>query len=92
MTNKQKIQIVRVTLLIGAIVSLFFVPWLLVKAWLLPLPDSIQEQLEEQANTLKKQIIGLLAQRRATLNHYLLQSDLAVARLHDESLKIPELD
>lgn len=47
MTNKQKIQIVRVTLLIGAIVSLFFVPWLLVKAWLLPLPDSIQEQLEE---------------------------------------------
>ncbi|MFN3195223.1 MAG: serine hydrolase domain-containing protein [Chlorobiota bacterium] len=47
MTKKQKILIIRVTLLIGAIVSLFFVPWLLVKAWLLPLPDSIQEQLEE---------------------------------------------
>ena len=47
MTKKQKILIIRVTLLIGAIVSLFFVPWLLVKAWLLPLPDSIPEQLEE---------------------------------------------
>lgn len=27
--------------------SLFFVPWLLVKAWILPLPDTIQEQADE---------------------------------------------
>ncbi|MEZ5056293.1 MAG: hypothetical protein R2879_04575 [Saprospiraceae bacterium] len=31
----------------GTIVSLFFVPWLLVKAWILPLPDTVQEQLDE---------------------------------------------
>jgi len=34
-------------LLIGTIVSLFFVPWILVKAWILPLPDTVQEQLDE---------------------------------------------
>lgn len=34
-------------MLIGTIVSLFFVPWILVKAWILPLPDTVQEQLDE---------------------------------------------
>lgn len=31
----------------GTAISLFFVPWLLVKAWILPLPNTIQEQLGE---------------------------------------------
>ncbi len=31
----------------ASISSLFFVPWLLVKAWILPLPDTIQEQADE---------------------------------------------
>jgi CubicO group peptidase (beta-lactamase class C family) len=39
--------IIRLVLLLGTITSLFFVPWLLVKAWILPLPDTIQEQLDE---------------------------------------------
>ena len=34
-------------MLVGTIVSLFFVPWLLVKAWILPLPDTIQAQMDE---------------------------------------------
>ena len=34
-------------LLIGTIVSMFFVPWILVKAWVLPLPDTVQEQVDE---------------------------------------------
>ena len=45
--NKQKTIILRVILLVGTITSLFFVPWLLVKAWILPLPDTVQEQLDE---------------------------------------------
>jgi CubicO group peptidase (beta-lactamase class C family) len=45
--NKQKTIILRVALLVGTITSLFFVPWLLVKAWILPLPDSVQNQLDE---------------------------------------------
>ena len=44
--NKTK-QILRIAFIIASISSLFFVPWLLVKAWILPLPDTVQEQLEE---------------------------------------------
>jgi len=47
MTKKQTKLIIRITLLVGTITSLFFVPWLLVKAWILPLPDTVQEQLDE---------------------------------------------
>jgi len=45
--NKKAKWIVRTLLLIGTVVSLLFVPWILVKAWILPLPDTVQEQVEE---------------------------------------------
>ncbi|MBV1923609.1 MAG: beta-lactamase family protein [Flavobacteriaceae bacterium] len=45
-TNKGK-QIFRIVLLVGTFISLWFVPWILVKAWLLPLPDTVQEQVEQ---------------------------------------------
>ncbi|NOU58497.1 serine hydrolase domain-containing protein [Marinifilum caeruleilacunae] len=47
MTKKNKTRIFRIVLFVGTAVSLFFVPWLLVKAWILPLPDTVQEQLDE---------------------------------------------
>lgn len=47
MAKKSKKQILRVTLIIATIISLYFVPWLLVKAWILPLPNTVQEQAEE---------------------------------------------
>lgn len=47
MAKKQQKRIIRIVLLVGTIVSLFFVPWPLLKAWILPLPDTIQEQLDE---------------------------------------------
>ena len=47
MTKKKTKRIIRIALLIGTITSMFFVPWLLVKAWILPLPDTVQEQLDE---------------------------------------------
>ena len=31
----------------ASIGSLYFVPWILVKAWILPLPDTVQEQLDQ---------------------------------------------
>tara|TARA_R110002111_G_scaffold223559_1_gene285462 strand:+ start:4038 stop:5069 length:1032 start_codon:yes stop_codon:yes gene_type:complete len=46
MTQK-KTLIIRIILFGGTAISLFFVPWILVKAWILPLPDTIQEQVEE---------------------------------------------
>ncbi|MGK0388070.1 MAG: D-alanyl-D-alanine carboxypeptidase [Maribacter sp.] len=45
--NKKVKWIVRGLLLVGTIVSMFFVPWILVKAWILPLPDTVQEQVDE---------------------------------------------
>lgn len=47
MTKKQTKQIIRITLLVGTIISMFFVPWVLVKTWIAPLPDTIQEQVNK---------------------------------------------
>ena len=47
MSKKQTTLIIRIILLVGTITSMFFVPWLLVKAWILPLPDTVQEQVDE---------------------------------------------
>ena len=47
MTKKPVKRILRNVFIIASLSSLFFVPWLLVKAWILPLPDTVQEQLDE---------------------------------------------
>ncbi|MBS2099215.1 serine hydrolase domain-containing protein [Carboxylicivirga linearis] len=47
MTKKNIKRILRIAFIVASISSLFFVPWLLVKAWILPLPDTVQEQLDE---------------------------------------------
>ncbi len=51
MVAKKRIkQIIRIALLSGTFISLFFVPWPLVKALIKPLPDTIQEQVNEAVN------------------------------------------
>lgn len=45
--KKQIKQILRIVFIMASIGSLFFVPWVLVKAWILPLPDTVQEQVNE---------------------------------------------
>ncbi len=46
--KKQNIkQILRVIFIAASISSLYFVPWVLVKAWILPLPETVQEQVDE---------------------------------------------
>ncbi len=47
MRKKRIKQLFRIALLLGTAISLFFVPWLLVKAWILPLPNTVQEQLDQ---------------------------------------------
>lgn len=47
MTKKQTTRIVRIVLLIGTAISMFYVPWILVWAWILPLPATVQEQVNE---------------------------------------------
>ena len=47
MTKKKTKRILRIVLPIATIISMFFVPWILVRAWLAPLPDTVQEQVNE---------------------------------------------
>jgi len=47
MTKEKTKQILRIAFILASISSLYFVPWLLVKAWILPLPNTIQGQLDE---------------------------------------------
>ncbi len=45
-TGKKKL-IFRIILFTSTFISLWFVPWILVKAWILPLPDTVQEQVDQ---------------------------------------------
>ena len=47
MKKKQIKRILRILFIIASISSLYFVPWVLVKAWILPLPNTVQEQVDE---------------------------------------------
>lgn len=47
MSKKVTKRILRIGLIGASLASLFFVPWILVWAWILPLPDTVQEQLNE---------------------------------------------
>lgn len=50
MTKKKSKRIIRILLFLGTIVSLYFVPWPIVKAWIVPLPKTVQEQVDKAAN------------------------------------------
>jgi len=47
MTKKQTKRILRIVFIIASITSLAFVPWILVKAWILPLSNTVQQQVNE---------------------------------------------
>jgi CubicO group peptidase (beta-lactamase class C family) len=47
MSKKQSKRILKILFIAASIGSLYFVPWILVKAWILPLPDTVQEQVDE---------------------------------------------
>src|SRR6056297_3174317 len=47
MTKQKTKQLLRILFIASSIGSLYFVPWILVKAWILPLPDTVQEQVDE---------------------------------------------
>jgi CubicO group peptidase (beta-lactamase class C family) len=44
---KKTKQILRIVFIIASISSLWFVPWILVRAWILPLPDKVHDQVNE---------------------------------------------
>lgn len=50
MTKTKSKRIIRILLFLGTIVSLYFVPWPIVKAWIVPLPNTVQEQVDKAAD------------------------------------------
>lgn len=69
-------------MLIGTAVSLYFVPWLLVKAWVLPLPDNVQEQLDQAIDHGFKGVIVYVDQKGRAPAFY-------TSGWHDPAKKIP---
>lgn len=49
MKNKSK-RIIRILLFLGTLISLYFVPWPIVKVWVKPLPSTVQEQVDKAAD------------------------------------------
>lgn len=47
MKKKQAKRIFGIVLIVASLGSLYFVPWILVRAWILPLPVTVQEQLDQ---------------------------------------------
>lgn len=47
MASKRTTTIIRILLFSATLISLYFVPWPIVSAWIKPLPDTIQEQVDK---------------------------------------------
>ncbi len=47
MTKKQTTLLVRIALFVSTVTSLYFVPWPIVTAWIVPLPNTVQEQVDK---------------------------------------------
>ncbi|HNP19863.1 MAG TPA: serine hydrolase domain-containing protein [Fulvivirga sp.] len=75
-------KILRIVFIMASIGSLYFVPWILVKAWILPLPNTVQEQLNEAIDHGFDGIIVYVDQAGKPPEYY-------AAGWHDREKKIP---
>ena len=82
MNGKRIRKILRIALPIGGILSLYFVPWVLVWAWLAPLPDTVQEQVNEALEHDFEGVIVYVDQAGKPPGFY-------AAGWHDRDRKIP---
>ncbi|MBL3657142.1 serine hydrolase domain-containing protein [Fulvivirga sediminis] len=82
MDKKQLQRLLRIILPIGTVISLFFVPWPLVWAWILPLPSTIPDQLNEAIDHGFDGIIVYVDQAGK-------ESEFYAAGWHNRAEKIP---
>lgn len=80
--SKRTKRVVRIVLLLGTAISLFFVPWTLVWAWILPLPDTVQEQADKAIDHGFEGIVVYVDQKGQPPAFY-------TAGWHDKKNKIP---
>lgn len=82
-TKKKKLKwIVRGVLLVGTVVSLSFVPWLLVWAWMLPLPTTMEEQATQAVDHGFSGVVVYVEQKGRT-------PQSVAAGWHDPAREIP---
>ncbi len=82
MVKKQTKRILRIVFIAASISSLFFVPWILVKAWIVPLPDTVQEQVDQAIGLGLDGVIVYIDQGGK-------ERELYAAGWHDRQKKIP---
>ena len=82
MTKEKKKRIVRIILAVATVISLVFVPWRLVWAWILPLPETVDEQVNEAIEHGFDGIIVYVDQSGKPPGFY-------AAGWHDRKKKIP---
>ena len=81
--KKQKTKrILRIVLLVATVISLFFVPWILVYAWILPLPNTVQTQVNE---AIDHGFDGIIVY----IDHAGDPPEFYAAGWHDRKIKIP---
>lgn len=79
---KNKKRIFQIILLTSTAISLFYVPWSIIWAWLPPVPDTIEEQLEDGLDYGFEGIIVYVDQKGKEPQFY-------AAGWHDRDKKIP---
>jgi len=79
---KNKKRIFQIILLTSTAISLFYVPWAIIWAWLPPIPDTIEEQLEDGLDYGFEGIIVYVDQKGKEPQFY-------AAGWHDRDKKIP---
>jgi CubicO group peptidase (beta-lactamase class C family) len=82
MTTQKSKRITQMALLAGTVISLFFVPWPILWAWIQPLPDTVQEQVNEALDHGFDGIIVYVDQAGQPPGFY-------AAGWHDRQRKIP---
>ncbi len=82
MSQLKSKPILRILFILLSISSLYFVPWLLVKAWILPLPNTIQEQADQVLDYQFDGIIAYVDQTKKEPQWY-------TAGWHSKELQIP---
>jgi D-alanyl-D-alanine carboxypeptidase len=75
-------QMLKILLILASLFSLTFVPWTLVKAWGLPLPDTVQEQLDEAIGYDFEGMLVYIDQAGQQPQHY-------ASGWHNRKTKIP---
>lgn len=82
MKKKWTIYTIRILLFTSTLVSLYFVPWILIKAWILPLPSSIEEQVEQSLEYVFDGMIVYVDQKGKSPQYY-------TSGWHNKKKKIP---